>query len=88
MANVALRRREAKLRRALRPETIGVDVIGTLNLVGALLKWLALAALFPTAIALGYGEPFWPFLAAGGDRRRGRLGARAGHGGQGANRAT
>ncbi|MGH3031994.1 MAG: TrkH family potassium uptake protein, partial [Gaiellaceae bacterium] len=44
---------------------IGVDVGAALNLVGALVRYLALAFLFPAAIALGYGEPAWPFLAAG-----------------------
>ena len=44
----------ARLRRAVRRETIGVDVGGALNLVGALTKYLSLAALFPAAIALGY----------------------------------
>jgi trk system potassium uptake protein TrkH len=33
--------------------------------VGTLLKYLSLAALVPTAVAIGYSEPFWPFLAAG-----------------------
>ena len=28
-------------------------------------KYLGLAALFPVPFALGYGEPFWPFLATG-----------------------
>jgi len=28
-------------------------------------KYLGLAALFPIPFALGYGEPFWPFLATG-----------------------
>lgn len=28
-------------------------------------KYLGLAALFPTAVALWYGEPVWPFLTAG-----------------------
>ena len=56
----------ARLRRAVRPETIGVDVGGALNLVGALVKYVSVAALFPAAIALGYSEPVWPFLAAGG----------------------
>jgi trk system potassium uptake protein TrkH len=45
---------------------IGVDVGGALNLVGALIKWLALAFLLPVAVAVGYGEPVWPFLVAGG----------------------
>ena len=45
---------------------LGVDVRGALNLVGALVKYLSLAYLLPAAFALGYGEPVWPFLAAGG----------------------
>ncbi|MGH2449741.1 MAG: potassium transporter TrkG, partial [Candidatus Limnocylindria bacterium] len=36
-----------------------------LNLVGAVLKYVGAAFLFPAAIALGYGERVWPFLAAG-----------------------
>src|SRR5919109_178866 len=54
---------------ALRPlrlvRALGVDVAGALNLVGYLVKYLAAAFLFPTAIALGYGEAVWPFLGAG-----------------------
>jgi trk system potassium uptake protein TrkH len=45
--------------------TIGVDVGGALNLVGWLLKYLSLAFLVPTAIAVGYGDPVWPFLVSG-----------------------
>ena len=44
---------------------LGVDVGGALNLVGVLLRYLSLAFLFPAAIAVGYGEPVLPFLAAG-----------------------
>ncbi len=44
---------------------LGVDVGAALNLVGAMLKYLSPAALFPAAIAVGYGEPVWPFLLAG-----------------------
>jgi trk system potassium uptake protein len=44
---------------------LAVDVIGALNLVATLLKYLSLAVLFPAGVALGYGEPVWPFLAAG-----------------------
>jgi len=44
---------------------LAVDVPAALNLVGTLGKYLGLAALFPIPFALGYGEPFWPFLAAG-----------------------
>jgi trk system potassium uptake protein TrkH len=52
----------ARLRRAVRRETIGVDVAAALNLTGALLKYLGLAPLFPAAIAVGYGESWWPFV--------------------------
>jgi trk system potassium uptake protein len=44
---------------------LGVDVLGSLNLVGALLKYLSLATLFPLAFALGYSESVWPFLITG-----------------------
>ena len=44
---------------------LGVDVVGALNLVGALVKYLGLAFLFPVAVAAGYGEAVWPFLLAG-----------------------
>ena len=44
---------------------LGVDVGAALNLVGAMLKYLSLAALFPAALAIGYGESVWPFLASG-----------------------
>jgi trk system potassium uptake protein len=45
---------------------LGVDVGAALNLVGELVRRLSLAFLFPAAIAIGYDEPAWPFLAAGG----------------------
>ena len=44
---------------------LGVDVVGALNLVGALVKYLGLAFLFPVAVAAGYGEAVWPFLLGG-----------------------
>jgi trk system potassium uptake protein TrkH len=44
---------------------VAVDLAAALNLVGALVKWFAPAFLFPAAIAVGYGEPPWPFLLAG-----------------------
>jgi trk system potassium uptake protein TrkH len=44
---------------------LAVDVAASLNLVGALGKYLGLAALFPAAVAIGYREPFWPYLLAG-----------------------
>jgi trk system potassium uptake protein TrkH len=55
----------ARLRRAVRWETIGVDVGAALNLIGGLVKYLSLAFAFPIAVALGYGEPVWPFAVAG-----------------------
>ena len=44
---------------------LGVDVVGALNLVGALVKYLGLAFVFPLLVAAGYGEAVWPFLVAG-----------------------
>ena len=44
---------------------LGVDVVGALNLVGALVKYLGLVFVFPAAVAAGYGEAVWPFLLAG-----------------------
>ncbi len=52
----------ARLRRAARRETLGVNVGASLNLVGALVKYLSLAFLFPAAVALVYGESPRPFL--------------------------
>ena len=43
---------------------LAVDVPAALNLVGILGKYLGLAALPITAVAIGYGERFWPYLAA------------------------
>lgn len=54
----------ARIRRVARRETIGVDVGGALNLIGALLKYLSLAFLFPTALAVGYSEPVAPFVVS------------------------
>jgi trk system potassium uptake protein len=51
--------------RQTRPLAAGVDVSGALNLVGWLIKYMAAAFVFPTAIAVGYGEPPWPFLVSG-----------------------
>jgi trk system potassium uptake protein len=57
------------MRTALPPRALlralGVDVRGALNLVGSLIKYLSPAFLLPAAIAAGYGEPPWPFLASG-----------------------
>ena len=48
-----------------RPGALGVDVLGSLNLVAALLKYLSLTMVFPFAFALGYSEPVWPFVITG-----------------------
>ncbi len=54
------------VKRALRPRRrAAVDLKASANLIGILGKYLGLAALFPVPFALGYGEPFWPFLATG-----------------------
>ena len=55
----------ARLRRAVRRETIGFDVGAALNLVGALVRYLSLAFLLPAGVALVYGESPWPYLASG-----------------------
>ena len=71
---------------------IAIDVAGALGLTGTLLAYLSLSSLVPTVVAVGYGEPFWPFLAAGaiagglglglarlGRRSRGPIGFREGY---------
>jgi len=56
----------AALGRRTRPRRrLAVDLPATINLVGMLGKYLGLAAVLPIAVALWYGESFWPFLAAG-----------------------
>jgi trk system potassium uptake protein TrkH len=41
-----------------------VDVASAVNLVGAVLKYLGAAFLFPALIAIGSDEAVWPFLAS------------------------
>ena len=48
-----------------RPRRIAIDLWAVLHLVGRLGKYLGLAAVFPVLVALGYGDPFWPFAVAG-----------------------
>ena len=45
--------------------TLGIDLAGALALVGQMIMYLSATALVPAAVAVGYREPFWPFLAAG-----------------------
>jgi len=51
--------------RSRRQPLLAVDVLGALNIVAMLVAYLSVATLVPAAFAIGYGEPFWPFLAAG-----------------------
>jgi len=39
---------------------LGIDLAGALGLTGTLLAYLSLSSLVPAAVAIGYGEPFWP----------------------------
>jgi trk system potassium uptake protein len=54
----------ARVRRAFRRE-LAVDVEAASNLVGAILKYLSGAYVFPVVLALAYGESVWPFVAGG-----------------------
>lgn len=42
-----------------------VEVGAALQVCGTLLKYLSVSALFPLIVALGYGEEWWPWVAAG-----------------------
>lgn len=50
---------------AITPPRLGVDVFGSIDLVGTLVKYLSIAFLMPLFLAIGVGDPFWPFLASG-----------------------
>jgi trk system potassium uptake protein TrkH len=49
--------------RPRRRPLLAVDVVGVLNVVATLVAYLSLAPLVPAAVALGYEESPWPFLA-------------------------
>jgi trk system potassium uptake protein len=49
---------------ALRRGRLSVDLGGAVSLTGTLILYVSPAALVPAAVAIGYSEPFWPFLAA------------------------
>jgi hypothetical protein len=72
----------------LRTSRFGVDIRGSLNLVGWLLQFLGVAFLFPAAIAVIYGEPIWPFQGLGRDHVGLRLGASCAHVWQGGGRGS
>jgi trk system potassium uptake protein len=79
-----------RIRRGARREAIGVDVRAALALVGTNIKYLSVALIAPTVVALAYSESPWPFLGAGAGgvvfgwslerlrREEGTLGAREG----------
>ena len=46
--------------------TLGIDLAGALALTGTMITYLSATAALPAAVAIGYGEAFWPFLVAGG----------------------
>jgi trk system potassium uptake protein len=54
-----------RAQRTLGRASVGVEIGAGVNLVGSILKYLGLAFLLPTVVALVYGEPPWPFLGAG-----------------------
>jgi trk system potassium uptake protein TrkH len=54
-----------RARRARPRPPLGIDVLVALDLVGAVLKWLALAFAAPIAVALANGESALPFLISG-----------------------
>jgi trk system potassium uptake protein TrkH len=55
-----------RLRRGARRESVGVDVRSAVGLVGTNIKYLSLALLAPTIVAVIYSESPWPFVLAGG----------------------
>ena len=59
---------EVLVKRKAPGRVLAVDVAAAANMVGTLCKYLGFAALFPTAVAIGYGESFWPL-----DRKSTRL---------------
>ena len=58
-------REATRVRGVGRPRLLAVDLRGSLNLVGAIAKYLSLTTVVPAGVALGYGEPPWPFLLGG-----------------------
>jgi trk system potassium uptake protein TrkH len=56
---------QAVAQRKAQGGVLAVDVFAALNLIGTLGKYLGLATIFPAAVAIGYGESFWPYLLAG-----------------------
>ena len=55
----------ARMLRTARPRRLAVDIGSALDLVGGVLKYVGAAFAVPAAVAIGYGEPWWPFVASG-----------------------
>ena len=51
--------------RSMRQRKSAVEVRAALALVGTLVKYLSVSAVFPAGVALWYREPPWPFVFAG-----------------------
>ena len=45
---------------------LAIDLRGALGLTRTMPAYLSLSSIVPAAVAVGYREPVWPFLAAGG----------------------
>src|SRR5262245_64908973 len=48
-----------------RPRRLAIDVAAVVNLVGVLAKYLGVVTVFPFALALWYGDPWWPYVVTG-----------------------
>ncbi len=48
-----------------RPRRLAIDLVAVVNLVGTLAKYLGVVTVFPFALALWYGDPWWPYVATG-----------------------
>ena len=55
----------ARTLRSVRRGRLGVDLVSALDLVGGVLTYVGVAFAVPAAVAVGYGESPWPFLAGG-----------------------
>jgi trk system potassium uptake protein TrkH len=48
-----------------RPRRLAIDLVAVVNLVGTLAKYLGVVTVFPFALALWYGDPWWPYVVTG-----------------------
>lgn len=61
-----MRPSRARLRRAVRRETIGVRLSPALNVTGVIVTALSVTFAVPITVAIIYSEPVWPFVIAAG----------------------